>query len=181
MYETMALRPVLGIDVDSFAHRAFHALPKSIRRQGGHGGSALVGFANFLIRLFEAEQPRAVLVGWDTLTTPTFREQLFPPYQGGRQFDPELVEQLELLPEFVTACGFAMAKAPGYEADDFLAAASILAMLFAPCFAQAKHRALRGRRDGSRYGRSRQPGSVQLRRGLAAGTRRAQTNRKPLL
>jgi DNA polymerase-1 len=34
-----------------------------------------------------------------------------------------LVEQLELLPEFVAACGFAVAKAAGYEADDFLAAA----------------------------------------------------------
>ncbi len=28
-----------------------------------------------------------------------------------------------MLPEFVAACGFANAKAPGYEADDFLAAA----------------------------------------------------------
>ena len=28
-----------------------------------------------------------------------------------------------MLPEFVTACGFVNAKAPGYEADDFLAAA----------------------------------------------------------
>ena len=35
----------------------------------------------------------------------------------------ELVDQLEVLPEFVAACGFANAKAPGYEADDFLAAA----------------------------------------------------------
>ena len=33
------------------------------------------------------------------------------------------MEQLDLLPEFVAACGFAVAKAPGYEADDFLAAA----------------------------------------------------------
>jgi DNA polymerase-1 len=64
-----------------------------------------------------------VLVGWDTLSVPTFRQRLFPPYQGGRQYDAELVEQLELLPDFVAACGFANAKAPGYEADDFLAAA----------------------------------------------------------
>jgi DNA polymerase I len=34
-----------------------------------------------------------------------------------------VVEQLEILPEFVAACGFKNAKAPGYEADDFLAAA----------------------------------------------------------
>ena len=33
------------------------------------------------------------------------------------------IEQLNLLPEFVAACGFANAKAPGFEADDFLAAA----------------------------------------------------------
>ena len=64
-----------------------------------------------------------MLVGWDTLGTPTYRQTLFPPYQGGRQFDNELVEQLEVLPEFVAACGFASAKEPGYEADDFLAAA----------------------------------------------------------
>ena len=34
-----------------------------------------------------------------------------------------MVEQLDVLPEFVAACGFANAKAAGYEADDFLAAA----------------------------------------------------------
>lgn len=82
-----------------------------------------MGFANFLVRLFEVEQPRAVLVGWDTLGAPTYRQELFPAYQSGRQFDAELVEQLDALPQFVAACGFANAKAAGYEADDFLAAA----------------------------------------------------------
>jgi exodeoxyribonuclease III len=115
-------RPLLAIDGDSFAHRAYHALPKSIRRTGDRGGGAIVGFGNFLVRLFEAETPRAVLVAWDTLGAPTYRQRLFPPYQSGRQFDDELVEQLEVLPQLVAACGFANAKAPGYEADDFLAA-----------------------------------------------------------
>ena len=117
-------RPLLVIDGDSFAHRSYHALPKTIRRAGNGGGGAIVGFANFLLRLYESEQPRAVLVGWDTLNAPTYRQRLFAGYQGGRQFDDELVEQLELLPEFVAACGFKNAKAPGYEADDFLAAAA---------------------------------------------------------
>jgi len=116
-------RPLLVIDGDSFAHRAYHGLPKSIRRAGNRGGGAIVGFANFLLRLFESERPRAVLVGWDTLGVPTYRQELFPAYQGGRQFDDEVVEQLDVLPEFVASCGFANAKAPGYEADDFLAAA----------------------------------------------------------
>src|SRR6185437_3463092 len=100
---------------DSFAHRAYHALPKTIRRKSGKGGGAIVGFANILLRLWEAERPRAVLVGWDTLGQPTYRQRLFPDYQGGRQFDPELVEQLDTLPEFVASCGFATAKAAGYE------------------------------------------------------------------
>src|SRR4051795_6070008 len=117
-------RPLLVIDGDNFAHRSYHALPKSIRRIGNQGGSAIVGFANFLLRLYESERPRAVLVGWDTLGAPTYRQVLFPAYQGGRQFDHELVEQLEVLPEFVAACGFVNAKEPSYEADDFLAAAA---------------------------------------------------------
>src|ERR671936_403839 len=44
--------------------------------------------------MWDAEQPRAVLVGWDSLDTPPYRHERF-----------------------------AAAKAPGYEADDFLAAA----------------------------------------------------------
>jgi DNA polymerase I len=118
-------RPLLVIDGDSFAHRAYHGLPKTIRRKGNKGAGAIVGFANTLLRLYEQEQPRAVLVGWDTLDAPTYRSKLFPAYQSGREFDPELVEQLEALPLFVAACGFANAKAPGYEADDFLAAAVV--------------------------------------------------------
>ena len=116
-------RPFLVIDGDSFAHRSYHALPKLIRRRGNRGGGAIVGFANFLLRLYEGERPRAVIVGWDTLDAPTYRHQAFEAYQSGREFDGELVEQLDLLPQFVAACGFAYAKAPGYEADDFLAAA----------------------------------------------------------
>ena len=117
-------RPLLAIDGDSFAHRAYHGLPKTIRRAGDKGGGAIVGFANFLLRLYEQEQPRAVVVAWDTLEEPTYRHEAFADYQAGREFDDELVDQLDVLPDFVAACGFANAKAAGYEADDFLAAAS---------------------------------------------------------
>ncbi len=52
-------RPLLVIDGDSFAHRSYHGLPKTIRRRGNRGGGAILGFANFLLRLYETEQPRA--------------------------------------------------------------------------------------------------------------------------
>jgi DNA polymerase I len=116
-------RHLLAIDGDSLAHRAYHALPKSMTTAAGRPSGALVGFANFLLRLWQAEEPRAVVVGWDTLGVPTYRNETFPSYQSGRQFDDALVEQLDLLPELVAALGFTVAKAPGYEADDFLAAA----------------------------------------------------------
>jgi DNA polymerase-1 len=76
-----------------------------------------------LLRFYREEQPRAVLVCWDTVGSPTYRHERFPGYQSGREFDDALLEQLDVLPQFVAACGFANAKAAGYEADDFLAAA----------------------------------------------------------
>ncbi len=119
----MTPRPLLVVDGDSLAHRAYHALPKSMKSAKGRPAGALVGFSNFLLRLWQAEAPRAVLVGWDSLDAPTYRHEALAGYQSGRQFDPDLLEQLDLLPELVAAMGFAVAKAPGYEADDFLAAA----------------------------------------------------------
>jgi DNA polymerase-1 len=109
---------LLAIDGDSLAHRAYHALPKSIRL------NALVGFANFLMRLWEAEQPESVLVGWDSLETPTYRHEALPAYQSGREFEDSILEQLGLLPGLVESFGFAIGKAGGYEADDFLAASA---------------------------------------------------------
>jgi len=117
------VKPLLVVDGDSLAHRAYHALPKTIKRAGGRPSGAIVGFTNFLTRLWDAEEPRSVVVGWDTLEVPTYRHEAFDGYQSGRVFDAALLEQLPMLPELVRALGFTAGKAPGYEADDFLAAA----------------------------------------------------------
>jgi exodeoxyribonuclease-3 len=117
-------RPLLLIDGDSFAHRAYHALPKNIRRKGDRPAGAILGFANMLLRFYREERPRAVLVAWDTHDAPTYRHEQFPDYQSGREFDDDVVEQLALIPALVAACGFANTSWPGYEADDFLAAAA---------------------------------------------------------
>ncbi|MGH3006187.1 MAG: 5'-3' exonuclease [Gaiellaceae bacterium] len=117
------MRPLLAVDGDSLAHRAFHALPRSIRDGDGNQANLLVGFANMLLRIWEAEQPRTVFVGLDTIGEPLYRHELLPQYQSGRDFPPELTSQLDRLPELVGALGFQWAKKAGYEADDFLAAA----------------------------------------------------------
>jgi DNA polymerase-1 len=115
--------PLIAVDGDSFAHRAYHALPKSIRRGDGGPAGLLVGIGNLLVRLWEEESPRAIVVAWDTLTVPTYRHVALESYQSGREFDADLLEQLDLAPELCEAMGFAVAKGDGYEADDFLAAA----------------------------------------------------------
>jgi len=120
----LARRPLLVIDGDSFAHRAYHALPENIRRNGDRPAGAILGFANLLLRLYREERPRAVLVGWDTYEAPTYRHEVFAGYQSGREFDDDIIEQLAIIPDFVAACGFANAKRAGYEADDFLASAA---------------------------------------------------------
>ena len=120
------MKPLLVVDGDSFAHRSYHAVPKSVRRADGGPAGLLVGVGNLLVRLWDVESPRAVVVAWDTLTVPTYRHLELASYQSGREFEPELLEQLDLAPRLVEAMGFAVAKANGYEADDFLAAAVAL-------------------------------------------------------
>jgi len=117
------MKPLLVIDGDSFAHRAYHAIPRTLRRSDGGPGNMLFGFGTMLVRLWQAERPRTVLVAWDTLEVPTYRHEALAAYQSGREFDAELLEQLGLLPSLVASSGLSYAKAPGYEADDFLGAA----------------------------------------------------------
>jgi DNA polymerase I len=119
----MPPRPLLAVDGDNLAHRAWHALPKSIKGGDGLPGNAIVGFSNMLLSVWEAEQPRTVFVSFDFVGEPTYRNELLPEYQTGREFPVELTNQLDRLPDLVEALGFAWAKGAGYEADDFLAAA----------------------------------------------------------
>jgi DNA polymerase-1 len=106
---------LLAVDGDSFAHRAYHGLPKSIRL------NAIVGFTNMLTGLWQAERPDAVVVGWDTLETPTYRHTAYEAYQSGRVFEDSLLEQLALMPALTQALGFTVGKAPGYEGDVLVA------------------------------------------------------------
>ncbi|MDQ3890475.1 MAG: hypothetical protein M3312_07985 [Actinomycetota bacterium] len=115
-------RPLLAIDGDSIAHRAFHALPRSIEGADGKAANILLGFANMVVAVWDAERPRTVFVAFDS-PDPTYRHEILEGYQGGRDFPPELTEQLARLPELVEALGFRWAKQAGFEADDFLAAA----------------------------------------------------------
>lgn len=121
---TEAERPLLIIDGDNLAHRAYHSIPKSLRSADGRPINAIQGWSNMVLYLWEAEQPRGIFTAWDTLGVDTYRHKLWPTYQAGRVFDNSIVRQLDLLPGLAAAFGFGVGKAPGYEADDFMAAAA---------------------------------------------------------
>ncbi len=117
-------RPLLVIDGDNLAHRAYHSMPKTLKSADGRPINAIVGWTNMLLTIWDNEQPRSMYVAWDTLGVDTYRHKLWPTYQGGRVFDDAIVKQLSLLPSLAAAFGFGVGKQAGYEADDFMAAAA---------------------------------------------------------
>ena len=118
-------RPLLVIDGDNLAHRAYHSTPKTVTGANGLMINAIVGFFGMLLRIWNEEQPRAIFVAWDTLGVDTYRSVLWPPYQTGRVFDREIVVQLDMLPTLCEAFSFRVGKAAGFEADDFMASAAL--------------------------------------------------------
>jgi 5'-3' exonuclease len=123
--EASSERPLLILDGDNLAHRAYHSMPKTLKGSEGRPINAIVGWTNMMVYLWESEQPRSIYVAWDTLGVDTYRHKLWPTYQGGRVFDRAIVQQLDWLPEVAAAFGFGVGKKGGYEADDFMAAAAI--------------------------------------------------------
>jgi DNA polymerase-1 len=117
--------PLLIVDGDNLAHRAYHSTPKTVRSQEGRPINAIVGFFSMLSRIWSEESPRGVFVAWDTLGVKTYRDELWPAYQGGRVFDEEVVEQINRLPQICSGFGFGVGKSPGYEADDIMASAAL--------------------------------------------------------
>jgi len=122
---TSIQQPLLIVDGDNLAHRAYHSMPKSMKAADGRPINAIVGWTNMLVTLWEKEQPRSIYVAWDTLGVDTYRHALWPTYQGGRVFDHAIVKQLDVLPGLSAALGFGVGKRAGYEADDFMAGAAI--------------------------------------------------------
>jgi DNA polymerase I len=117
-------QPLLIVDGDNLAHRAYHSTPKTVTGADGKVINAFVGFFGMLINVYQREQPRAIFVAWDTLGVDTYRSELWPAYQTGRIFEPDIVRQLNELPDLCRACGLGVGKQAGYEADDLMAAAA---------------------------------------------------------
>ena len=110
---------ILLIDGHSILNRAFYGLPDLTNSEGKHTG-AVYGFLNILFRILEEEKPQYLTVAFD-LHEPTFRHKIYDAYKGTRKPMPqELVQQVPLIREVLTAMGVKTVSMAGYEADDLL-------------------------------------------------------------
>ena len=120
-----AARPLLVIDGDSFAHRSYHALPKTILRRGGKPAGAIVGFANYAAAAStSAEQPRAVLVALGHARSADLSARgSFPPIRAAASSTTRWSSSSTRCRNSSRPAASPMPRRAGYEADDFLAAA----------------------------------------------------------
>ena len=65
---------LLIIDGASLIHRAYHALPDTLKTAKGEVTNAVYGFVNMFFKLLSDEKPQRVVVAMD-LPGPTFRHE----------------------------------------------------------------------------------------------------------
>jgi DNA polymerase-1 len=115
-----ATGPLLLIDGNSLAYRAFHALPDTIATDEGFPTNALYGLAAMMMKMLAEERPARVVVAWDP-KGPTFRHEREPTYKANRQATPDLLrEQQAHFRPLMEAFGFVNIDLAGFEADDVI-------------------------------------------------------------
>jgi 5'-3' exonuclease len=113
----------LLLDTSSLMFRAFFALPRTLVDGQGQPINALHGYLDMTARLLGSQKPDAAVHVYDHDWRPAARVAAYPGYKAERPPDPEgLPEQFAILRELLDACGLPQAEAPGWEADDAIAA-----------------------------------------------------------
>ncbi|HWH15718.1 MAG TPA: DNA polymerase I [Miltoncostaeaceae bacterium] len=119
--------PLLLIDGNSLAYRAFFALPDTIATADGFPTNALYGLAAMMMKVLADERPGRAVVAWDP-PGPVFRHERYPEYKAGRSATPDLLrEQKPHFRPLMEAFGFVNVDLEGYEADDVLGTLAVRA------------------------------------------------------
>ena len=108
------------VDGSSYIYRAYYAI-RHLSNSKGEATNAIYGFTTMLMTLLREEQPDHIAVVFDS-KGPTFRKDIYPDYKANRSAMPEdLVPQIPLIKEVVTAFRMPALELPGFEADDIIA------------------------------------------------------------
>lgn len=111
---------LLALDGNSILNRAFYGIKLLTTKDGKRFTNGIYGFLSILLRLLEETKPDAVAIAFD-VKAPTFRHEMYDGYKANRKgMPPELAQQLQPLKDLLTALGYKILEAPGWEADDIL-------------------------------------------------------------
>ncbi|TSC76535.1 MAG: DNA polymerase I [Parcubacteria group bacterium Gr01-1014_31] len=108
------------IDGNAIIHRAWHALPQTMRNSKGELVNAVFGFASILLKVIKDLKPRYLAVTMDA-PGKNFRHHEFPEYKAQRVKKPqEFYDQFDRIRQVVAAFGLPLFEQPGLEADDLI-------------------------------------------------------------
>jgi len=117
----MAKKTLLLLDSNALVHRAFHAVPPTLKTHSGEPTNAVFGFANSLFSAIEKLEPSYIIACFDP-PGKTFRHQEYQAYKAQRpKVSEELYSQLERAKELVRVMVIPVFEVAGFEADDVIA------------------------------------------------------------
>ncbi|QOJ29375.1 MAG: DNA polymerase I [Ignavibacteriales bacterium] len=113
------------IDAMALAYKAYFAFKtRPLYTKNGEPTSAVFGFLNQIIKIYEDLKPDYAAVAFDSKEK-TFRHEMYAEYKGTRDEMPDdMIPQIGRIKEVVEALGIPLLILPGYEADDIIGAAS---------------------------------------------------------
>ena len=112
---------ILLIDAKALLYRSHFALMRSPRfNKEGLNTSALFGFTNTLISLWQKHSPTHMVVALDPKGK-TWRSEVYAAYKANRHAQPEdIATATSYLPELLDALQIPLIEKKGYEADDVI-------------------------------------------------------------
>lgn len=112
------------IDAMALAYRAYFAfINRPLTNSKGESTSAVYGFLNQLIKVFEDQKPDYVAVAFDSKEK-TFRHEKYEAYKSSRDAMPnDMIPQLQRIKDIVLALNIPLYILPRYEADDIVGTA----------------------------------------------------------
>lgn len=112
------------IDAMALAYRAYFAfINRPLTNSKGEVTSAVYGFLNQLIKVFEDHKPDYIAVAFDSKEK-TFRHEQYDKYKSSRDKMPDdMIPQLQRIKDIVLALNIPLYILPRYEADDIVGTA----------------------------------------------------------
>ncbi|KKS93910.1 MAG: polymerase I protein [Parcubacteria group bacterium GW2011_GWA2_43_13] len=117
---TMKREKLMIIDGNALVHRAWHAIPPTMKTSKGEVVNAVYGVTLALLRALKDLQPTYAIMTFDE-KGPTFRDELFDAYKANREKKPdELYAQIPRIREVAESLGLFCVSKQGVEADDVI-------------------------------------------------------------